>query len=72
MQSSISSCDYLSNTRKHLLQTHTYLHTFACSGSTLAVIAEEIRNINRQIASIKEEECKLQYQTCISKSLNIH
>ncbi len=71
MQNSISSCDYLFNIRKHLLQTHTYLHTFADKGTILAVIADEVRKVNRQIASIKEEECKLQYQTCISKSLDI-
>ena len=72
MQNSKHSCDYLFNIRKHLLQTHAYLHTYACQGSMLAYLANEIRSINRQIASIKEEECKLQYQTCIDKSLNIH
>ena len=71
MQNSKHSCDYLFNIRKHLLQTHSYLHTFADKGSTLAVIADEVRKVNRQIASIKEEECKLQYQTCISKYLDI-
>lgn len=78
MQNSISSYDYLLDIRKHLLQTHSYFRTFAVEDNNhpitermLYAIAEEIRSINRQIASIKEEECKLQFQTVISRSLNI-
>lgn len=75
MQNSISSYDYLLDIRKHLLQTHSYFRTFAVEDPItermLYAIAEEIRSINRQIASIKEEECKLQFQTVISRSLNI-
>jgi len=75
MQNSISSYDYLLDIRKHLLQTHSYFRTFADENKNtermLYAIAEEIRSINRQIASIKEEECKLQFQTVISRSLNI-